>query len=138
MDAVNTIELIDPRRSTLSQNIESLAVMTLKQLISDLRDLNWLECYVTSLQTISSSSGNNLDQEVGILDVELSKSKSRKKGSKSKVVDATTVNKNASYGDSLSNSTVISEFPGKLGAKRKRKMKEASDGDPTACSHGSC
>ena len=130
MDAVNTIELIDPCHSTLSQNIKSCAVTTLKHLISDLRDLNWLECCVTSFETISSSNCNNLGQELGLQNVELLKSKSPKKGSKSKTVDAF-------GGNSMSNSTVIGECPGKSEAKRKRKLKDMYGGDSAACSLGS-
>ena len=139
VDAVNTIELIDPCRSTLSQNIKSCAGMTLKQVISDLRDLNWQECCVTSLENISSSNSNYLAQESGLRNVELPKSKSRKKGSKSKTVDAPTVNNDASFdGNSLSNSSVIGECPGKLVKKRKRKPKDKAGGDSAACSFGSC
>ena len=135
---MNTIELIDPCRSTLSQNIKSCAGMTLKQVISDLRDLNWQECCVTSLENISSSNGNYLAQS-GLQNVELPKSKSRKKGSKSKTVDAPTVNNDASFdGNSLSNSSVIGECPGKLVKKRKRKLKDKAGGGSAACSFGSC
>ena len=136
---MNTIELIDPCSSTLSQNIKSCAGMTLKQVISDLRDLNWQECCVTSLENISSSNSNYLAQESGLRNVELPKSKSRKKGSKSKTVDAPTVNNDASFdGNSLSNSSVIGEGPGKLVKKRKRKPKDKAGGDSAACSFGSC
>ncbi|XP_034702307.1 uncharacterized protein LOC117927046 [Vitis riparia] len=139
VDAVNTIELIDPCRSTLSQNTKSCAGMTLKQVISDLRDLNWQECCVTSLENISSSNSNYLAQESGLQNVELPKSKSRKKGSKSKTVDATTDNNDALFdGNSLSNSSVIGECPGKLVKKRKRKLKDKAGGDSAACSFGSC
>ncbi|TMW94647.1 hypothetical protein EJD97_009971 [Solanum chilense] len=58
-DAVNTMELIDLRRSTLQEEISSEAFVTLDEAIKDLTNLNWQECCVTSLQTICFSNGVN-------------------------------------------------------------------------------
>uniref|UniRef100_M1ADA5 DUF7787 domain-containing protein n=1 Tax=Solanum tuberosum TaxID=4113 RepID=M1ADA5_SOLTU len=58
-DAVNTIELMDLRRSTLQEEISSEAFVTLDEAIRDLTHLNWQECCVTSLQTICFSNGVN-------------------------------------------------------------------------------
>ncbi|KAF3627111.1 hypothetical protein FXO38_28153 [Capsicum annuum] len=58
-DAVNTIELMDLRRSTLQEEISSEAFISLDEAINDLTRLNWQECCVTSLQTICFSNGVN-------------------------------------------------------------------------------
>ncbi|KAA8526295.1 hypothetical protein F0562_008502 [Nyssa sinensis] len=54
IDAVNSVDLIDPSRSTLEDNISSCAFITLEEVIKDLADLNWQECSVTSMQTLNS------------------------------------------------------------------------------------
>ncbi|XP_055801027.1 uncharacterized protein LOC129870317 [Solanum dulcamara] len=56
-EAVNTIELMDLRRSTLQEEISSEAFVSLDEAIKDLTHLNWQECCVTSLQTICFSNG---------------------------------------------------------------------------------
>ncbi|MCE2055710.1 hypothetical protein HAX54_043264 [Datura stramonium] len=58
-DAVNTIELMDMRRSTLQEEISSDAFVSLDEAIKDLTRLSWQECCVTSLQTICFSNGVN-------------------------------------------------------------------------------
>ncbi|KAK4577773.1 hypothetical protein RGQ29_028050 [Quercus rubra] len=53
-DAVNTLDLVDPSRSTLNDNVSCFAFVTLEDVILDLCDLNWQECCVTSIQTLNS------------------------------------------------------------------------------------
>ncbi|KAL6975919.1 hypothetical protein U1Q18_024714 [Sarracenia purpurea var. burkii] len=55
IDAVSSIDLMDPCRSTLNdENVSSSALMTLEEAIKDLAELNWQECCVTSIQTVNS------------------------------------------------------------------------------------
>jgi len=49
-DAVDAIDLVDLPRSTLSESISAFAVLTVEEAVSDLSDLNWQECCVTSIQ----------------------------------------------------------------------------------------
>uniref|UniRef100_A0A2N9J512 DUF7787 domain-containing protein n=1 Tax=Fagus sylvatica TaxID=28930 RepID=A0A2N9J512_FAGSY len=53
-DAVHTLDLVDPSRSTLNDNVSCLAFVALEDVMSDLNDLNWQECCVTSIQTLNS------------------------------------------------------------------------------------
>ncbi|GAB4859631.1 hypothetical protein Ancab_011104 [Ancistrocladus abbreviatus] len=55
VEAVSTIELTDPSRSTLSENISSQAFITLDEVIRDLADLKWHECPVSSIKTLYST-----------------------------------------------------------------------------------
>ncbi|KAK4374036.1 hypothetical protein RND71_004713 [Anisodus tanguticus] len=57
VDAVNTIELMDLRRSTLQEEISSEAFVSLDEVIKDLTHINWQECCASSLQTICFSNG---------------------------------------------------------------------------------
>lgn len=55
MEAVKSIDLTEPSRSTRNEeNVSSNAFMTLEEAISDLKQLNWQECCVTSIQTVNS------------------------------------------------------------------------------------
>ncbi|KAE9456051.1 hypothetical protein C3L33_12041, partial [Rhododendron williamsianum] len=55
MEAVKSIDLMEPSRSTRNEeNVSSNAFMTLEEAISDLKQLNWQECCVTSIQTVNS------------------------------------------------------------------------------------
>ncbi|XP_062153749.1 uncharacterized protein LOC133861936 [Alnus glutinosa] len=53
-DAVKILDLVKPSRSTLNDDISSLAFVALEDVIADLKDLNWQECCVTSIQTLNS------------------------------------------------------------------------------------
>ncbi|XP_050159827.1 uncharacterized protein LOC126633293 [Malus sylvestris] len=53
-DAVGSLLLVDPARSTLRDNISPFGITTLEDVITDLADLNWKECRVTSVETCSS------------------------------------------------------------------------------------
>ncbi|KAE8672413.1 putative Vacuolar protein sorting-associated protein 13A [Hibiscus syriacus] len=54
-DAVKTLDLIDPSRSTLRASISSNAWLTQEELIGDLSRLDWQECCVTAIETLNSS-----------------------------------------------------------------------------------
>ncbi|GLT61125.1 hypothetical protein SLA2020_338520 [Shorea laevis] len=102
-DAVKILDLEEPSRSTLSDNISSMAFVALEDVIADLKDLNWQECCVTSIQTLNSWKPTE------------------PKGSDPKGVG------DVCGGDGASSSCDVgSEFgerPGKLVPKRKRKAK---------------
>lgn len=53
-DAVKTLDLVDPSRSTLNESVSSLEFVALEDVIADLNHLNWQECCVTSIQTLKS------------------------------------------------------------------------------------
>ncbi|XVF29371.1 hypothetical protein REPUB_Repub15cG0115400 [Reevesia pubescens] len=55
IDALETLDLIDPSRSTLKSNISSNAWLTEEEIIGDLNLLEWKECCVTSIQPLNSS-----------------------------------------------------------------------------------
>ncbi|KAM1247903.1 hypothetical protein TB2_043914 [Malus domestica] len=50
-DAVGSLPLVDPARSTLRDNISPFGITTLEDVVTDLADLNWKECRVTSVET---------------------------------------------------------------------------------------
>ncbi|XP_022149635.1 uncharacterized protein LOC111018022 [Momordica charantia] len=58
-EAVSAIDLINPSRSTLEESVSSSASIPLEDVISDLKDLDWLECCATSVVTFSSRSQNS-------------------------------------------------------------------------------
>ncbi|CAK9314751.1 unnamed protein product [Citrullus colocynthis] len=58
-DAVNTIDLINLSRSTLNESVSSSASILLEDVISDLKNLDWQECCVTSVLNFSSWKQNN-------------------------------------------------------------------------------
>lgn len=65
MEAVKTMELMDPSRSTLGDSgISSDAFISLDDLIKDVKELQWQECCITSLQTINSVDHDKLQQEI--------------------------------------------------------------------------
>ncbi|GER51081.1 S-adenosylmethionine:tRNAribosyltransferase-isomerase [Striga asiatica] len=52
VDMISTIDLMDLRRSTLLDGgLSGDTRLTLKEVIKDLKDLNWQECHITSLLT---------------------------------------------------------------------------------------
>ncbi|XP_022740564.1 uncharacterized protein LOC111292435 [Durio zibethinus] len=55
-DAVETLDLMDPSRSTLKSSISSSAWLTEEEIIGDLCRLEWQECCVTSIQALNSST----------------------------------------------------------------------------------
>lgn len=53
-DAVSTLTLVEPSRSTLRKYISPLVITTLEDVVADLDHLNWKECCITSIETLSS------------------------------------------------------------------------------------
>ncbi|XP_012483345.1 uncharacterized protein LOC105798020 [Gossypium raimondii] len=53
-DAVETLDLMDPSRSTLKSSISPNAWLTEKEVIGDLNCLEWQECCVTSIEALNS------------------------------------------------------------------------------------
>ncbi|KAG6570533.1 hypothetical protein SDJN03_29448, partial [Cucurbita argyrosperma subsp. sororia] len=60
-EAVGSINLVNLSRSTLKESISSSASITLEDVISDLKYLEWQECSVTSVLNFSSWKQNNSD-----------------------------------------------------------------------------
>ncbi|XP_058735257.1 uncharacterized protein LOC131607256 [Vicia villosa] len=72
MDAVDTLDLLDLPRSTLSESISAFADLTVEEAIADLADLNWQECCVTSIQKFGCCDDQRLfpafsNQNVGVV-----------------------------------------------------------------------
>uniref|UniRef100_A0A2P2N3I3 DUF7787 domain-containing protein n=1 Tax=Rhizophora mucronata TaxID=61149 RepID=A0A2P2N3I3_RHIMU len=56
-DAVCTLDLVDPSRSTLNDGgISSCAFLNLEDIAADLDDLDWGECCITAIRTVNSSN----------------------------------------------------------------------------------
>lgn len=55
VDALSKLDLMDPSRSTLRENISPGASLTVEDVIGDLNDLNWQEC--CSVKTVTSWKG---------------------------------------------------------------------------------
>ncbi|KAM2994266.1 hypothetical protein FF2_046259 [Malus domestica] len=53
-DAVSSLSLVEPARSTLKDYISPFVITTLEDVVADLADLDWKECCVTSVETLSS------------------------------------------------------------------------------------
>lgn len=51
---MSTIDLMNPSRSTLKENIRPAMPVTLKHVMEDLNDLTWQECCVTSIKVLNS------------------------------------------------------------------------------------
>ncbi|XP_050899367.1 uncharacterized protein LOC127106117 isoform X2 [Lathyrus oleraceus] len=72
MDAVDTLDLLDLPRSTLSESVSAFADLTVEEAIADLADLNWQECCVTSIQKFGRCNDQRLcpassDQNLGVV-----------------------------------------------------------------------
>lgn len=60
LEAVASLELMDPGRSTLQDDTVSSHVhLTVEEVIKDLAELKWQECCVTSLQTFNGGNRNS-------------------------------------------------------------------------------
>lgn len=55
-DAVRTLNLMDPSRSTLKENISPCASITLDDITTHLNDLAWRECCITSIDVINNTN----------------------------------------------------------------------------------
>ncbi|CAJ1978820.1 unnamed protein product [Sphenostylis stenocarpa] len=60
VDAVESLDLLDMPRSTLSDGVSAFAAMALDEVVADLAELNWQECCVTSVEKISFSDGQRV------------------------------------------------------------------------------
>ncbi|KAJ4729668.1 Regulator of rDNA transcription protein [Melia azedarach] len=54
VDSVKAVDLMNPSRSTLRENISSAVSITLNDVMEDLKDLSWQECCVTSIKILNS------------------------------------------------------------------------------------
>ncbi|XAR72559.1 hypothetical protein NMG60_11019244, partial [Bertholletia excelsa] len=80
IDALNSINLMDPIRSTLNDAIISAsAFITFQEAINDISDLNWQECCITSIQTLSSLNYDLVIQDAGASLQEPRRKKMRKR-----------------------------------------------------------
>ncbi|KAF5732535.1 hypothetical protein HS088_TW17G00062 [Tripterygium wilfordii] len=59
-EALETIDLIAPCRSTLEENISPYGFISLEDAIADLNEIKWQECCVSSIQTLSSWKAHNV------------------------------------------------------------------------------
>ncbi|KAM7275989.1 hypothetical protein ACFE04_017855 [Oxalis oulophora] len=55
IDALETIQLMDPSRSTLHEPISPGQPMPAEDILADLNTLNWQECHVSSVQVVNAS-----------------------------------------------------------------------------------
>ncbi|XP_024185829.1 uncharacterized protein LOC112190610 [Rosa chinensis] len=53
-DAVNSLQLLNPCRSTLRDYISPFVTTKMDDVFADLSDLNWQDCCITSIHTLSS------------------------------------------------------------------------------------
>ncbi|KAK7312866.1 hypothetical protein VNO77_37068 [Canavalia gladiata] len=72
VDAVESLDLVDLPRSTLSENVSAFAAVTLEDVVADLSELNWQECCVTSVEKLCFYNGQSLlsassDQSLGVV-----------------------------------------------------------------------
>ncbi|XP_050383178.1 uncharacterized protein LOC126799960 [Argentina anserina] len=58
-DAVSTMDLVEPTRSTLGDYISPAANASLDDVVADLNVLSWKECAVTAIETVCSSQRND-------------------------------------------------------------------------------
>lgn len=107
-DAVNTLDLVDPSRCTLKDNVSPLAFVALEDVIADLNDLNWQECCVTSIQTLNSWKDSVPDAGTKQIPI--------KNSDRGSVGDG---------GDGASSSCVVGSEPGEQRGKSKRKRKRS-------------
>ncbi|KAJ0051944.1 hypothetical protein Pint_02796 [Pistacia integerrima] len=55
-DVARTLNLMDPSRSTLKEKISPCASITLNEITTDLNNLAWGECCVTSISVINNTN----------------------------------------------------------------------------------
>ncbi|KAM1944201.1 hypothetical protein ACFX15_012445 [Malus domestica] len=53
-DTVGSLPLVDPAHLKLRDYISPFMITTLEDVVTDLADLNWKECCITSIKTLSS------------------------------------------------------------------------------------
>ncbi|GFS39687.1 hypothetical protein Acr_00g0064440 [Actinidia rufa] len=97
IDAVNSMDLMDPSRSTLNdENVSSHAFVTLEEVVKDLEYLNWKECCVTSIQTLNSVNYDLVLQNNGASPTKSKAKKSTKRRKLPPLSDVTTTADNCS------------------------------------------
>uniref|UniRef100_A0A5B7C292 DUF7787 domain-containing protein n=1 Tax=Davidia involucrata TaxID=16924 RepID=A0A5B7C292_DAVIN len=132
IDAVNSIDLVDPSRSTLEDNnISSCAFITSEEAIKDLADLNWQECSVTFIQTLNSVN-YDLNLQNADPDSLKPKSKSRRRKKMRRLGGVDGINATTGCVGGGSQSACSSAVGGDGGAKKKlipkRKKNVKKDG----------
>ncbi|KAJ0054498.1 hypothetical protein Pint_02409 [Pistacia integerrima] len=55
MNAVKALDVMDPSRSTLNENISPFASITLNHILADLNELFWQECCITSIDVFNNT-----------------------------------------------------------------------------------
>ncbi|XP_027348176.1 uncharacterized protein LOC113859662 [Abrus precatorius] len=90
VDAVESLDLVDLARSTLSESVSAFDAVTLEDLVADLGDLKWQECCVTSVKKFSFCDGESMfpassDQSLRVMTQNHSQSMTQK----SKRIDET-------------------------------------------------
>ncbi|XP_018807791.2 uncharacterized protein LOC108981160 [Juglans regia] len=115
-DAVNTLDLMDPSRCTLNDNVSSLAFVALEDVIADLNELDWQECCVTSIQTLNSWKHSVPDSGTKQIPIKDSDRGGVSEG-----------------GDGASSSCVVGSEPGEQRGKSKRKRIKRSTVPDQSC-----
>ena len=60
VQAVESLELVDLPRSTVSESVSAFAAVVLEDVVADLGELSWQECCVISVEKISFSDGQSV------------------------------------------------------------------------------
>ncbi|KAJ0112523.1 hypothetical protein Patl1_02428 [Pistacia atlantica] len=55
MNAVKALDVMDPSRSTLNENISPFASITLNHILADLNEFSWQECCVNSIDVFNNA-----------------------------------------------------------------------------------
>ncbi|GLT94000.1 hypothetical protein SLE2022_117630 [Rubroshorea leprosula] len=97
IDAVETLDLIDPSRSTLQSSISSSASITFEDIIADLNDLNWHECCVTSIKTLNSPKEISSSLQITDLSAPQPTSKRKPRALQVMMADTNYLNQQESY-----------------------------------------
>lgn len=115
------MDLVNLSRSTLNESVSSSATIPLEDVISDLKDLDWQECYVTSLHTFSSWKQSDSDPSPDHQEPTCASKKPEKKlRSLMQCLDGTEVV------DGVSSSCASKKPGSELGPRCKRKKKSAA------------
>lgn len=60
VQAVESLDLVDLPRSTVSESVSAFAAVVLEDVVADLGELSWQECCVISVEKISFSDGQSV------------------------------------------------------------------------------
>ncbi|XP_030538647.1 uncharacterized protein LOC115746855 [Rhodamnia argentea] len=121
LDAVEAIELMDPSRSTLDENISSHDVqLSLAEAIADIDELRWHECVITSVENVGKENRPSAS------------SASKRQGRPKKAVGGTShCKRTASSGSETSGGA-------RENAPKRKALKEANAGGSTSGGDGDC